>query len=80
MSPQPAGLYCFPRATVNSVADALKLQGAKCAKDGGDLTCRTGSAEVALQTAPSANLDQLATLSLTVSSRAGGNNDAGRGQ
>ncbi len=78
--PAAAGLYCFPRATVNSVADALKLQGAKCAKDGGDLTCRTGSAEVALQTAPSANLDQLATLSLTVSSRAGGNNDAGRGQ
>jgi hypothetical protein len=62
------------------VADALKIQGAKCAKDGGDLTCRTGSAEVALQTAPSANLDQLATLSLTVSSRAAGNNDAGRGQ
>ena len=78
--PAAAGLYCFPRATVTSVADALKIQGAKCEKDGGDLACRTGNAEVALQTAPSANLDQLATLSLTVSSRAAGNNDAGRGQ
>lgn len=78
--PAAAGLYCFPRATVTSVADALKIQGAKCAKDGGDLTCRTGSAEVALQTAPSANLDQLATFSLTVSSHANGNNDSGREQ
>ncbi|QNE18832.1 hypothetical protein F1D05_14120 [Kribbella qitaiheensis] len=75
------GLYCFPRATVTSVADALKVQGAKCAKDGGDLACRAGSgadgSEVSLQAA-SADLDQLATLSVTTVSQAAGNNDAGR--
>jgi hypothetical protein len=66
---------------VTSVADALKVQGAKCGKDGGDLTCRTGTeadgSEVSLQTA-AADLDQLATLSATTFSRAAGNNDAGR--
>jgi hypothetical protein len=79
--PAASGLYCFPRATVTSVADALKVQRASCAKDGGDLTCRSGStaegSEVSLQTA-AANLDQLATLSVTTFSQAAGNNDGGR--
>lgn len=79
--PTAGGLYCFPRATVTSVADALKVQGATCGKDGGDIACRAGSdsdgSEVSLQTA-AADLDQLATLSATAFSRAAGNNDAGR--
>ena len=79
--PAAGGLYCFPRATVTSVADALKVQGATCGKDGGDFACRAGSgsegSEVSLQTA-AADLDQLATLSATTFSRAAGNNDEGR--
>jgi hypothetical protein len=79
--PAAGALYCFPRATLTSVADALKVQGATCGKDGDDLACRAGSAsegsEVSLQTA-AADLDQLATLSATTFSRANGNNDAGR--
>ncbi|TDU91107.1 hypothetical protein EV138_4708 [Kribbella voronezhensis] len=75
------GLYCFPRATVTSVADALKVQGATCGKDGSDIACRTGSgadgSQVSVQAA-AADLDQLATLSMTTFSRAPGNNDAGR--
>jgi hypothetical protein len=75
------GLYCFPRATVTSVADALKVQGATCGKDGGDIACRTGSgsegSEVSLQTA-AADFDQLATLNVSTFSRAAGNHDEGR--
>lgn len=74
-------LYCFPKATVDSVSAVMKSKGGTCVEDDQDLACVTGTqAENTYVTLQPAGKDsgRLATLSAMTFSRAAGENAKGR--